>query len=252
VLTSGEEIPARVVVSGADPKRTLLGLVDPMHLAPEFVRRAQNIRMRGTLAKINYAVSSLPRFSGLASLDAGEHGEALSGRIRLNPEVEAIERAFDAAKYGAASDDPWMELTIPSIADPSLAKPGQHVVSAYLQYAPYALRGTTWDAERDRLGRIATRTIASYAPAFSESIVAQQVITPLDLERTYGLTGGHIFHGELALDQFFVTRPLLGWARYATPIRSLFLCGSGTHPGTGINGRSGALAAKEIARQFKR
>jgi phytoene dehydrogenase-like protein len=252
VLASGEEIPARVVVSGVDPKRTLLGLVDPMHLAPELVRRAQNIRTHGTLAKVNYAVSSLPRFSGIAGLEPGEQTAALSGRIRLNPEVDAIERAFDAAKYGAVSEDPWMELTIPSIADPSLAKPGQHVVSAYLQYAPYTLRGTTWDAERDRLGEIATRTIASYAPAFGESIVAQQVITPLDLERTYGLTGGHIFHGELALDQFFVTRPLLGWARYATPIRGLFLCGSGTHPGTGINGRSGALAAKEIARQFRR
>jgi phytoene dehydrogenase-like protein len=223
-----------------------------MHLAPEFLRRTENIRMHGTLAKINYAVSSLPRFGGLASLDAGQQAAALSGRIRLNPEVDAIERAFDAAKYGAVSDDPWMELTIPSIADPGLAKPGQHVVSAYLQYAPYTLRGTTWDAERDRLGGIATRTIASYAPGFGASIVAQQVITPLDLERTYGLTGGHFFHGELALDQFFVTRPLLGWARYTTPIRRLFLCGSGSHPGTGINGRSGALAAKEIVRRLKR
>jgi phytoene dehydrogenase-like protein len=252
VLASGEEIPARLVVSGVDPKRTLLGFVDPMYLAPEVVRRAQNIRMHGTLAKVNYAVSSLPRFSGIGGLEPGQQTAALSGRIRLNPDVDAIERAFDAAKYGAVSDDPWMELTIPSIADPSLAKPGQHVVSAYLQYAPYTLRGTNWDAERDRLGGIATRTIASYAPAFGDSIVAQQVITPLDLERTYGLTGGHIFHGELALDQFFVTRPLLGWARYATPIRGLFLCGSGTHPGTGINGRSGALAAREIARRFKR
>jgi phytoene dehydrogenase-like protein len=252
VLASGEEISARVIVSGVDPRRTLLGLVDPMHLPPDLVRRAQNIRMHGTLAKVNYAVSSLPRFSGIAGLETGQQTAALSGRIRLNPEVDAIERAFDAAKYGGVSDDPWMELTIPSIADASLAKPGQHVVSAYLQYAPYTLRGTTWDAERGRLGGIATRTIASYAPGFGESIVAQQVITPLDLERTYGLTGGHVFHGELALDQFFVTRPLLGWARYATPIRGLFLCGSGTHPGTGINGRSGALAAKEIARQFKR
>ena len=129
---------------------------------------------------------------------------------------------------------------------------GQHVISAYVQYAPYCLRGTNWDAERDRLGDAATQTIAAYAPGFQSTIVARQVITPLDLERTYGLTGGHIFHGEITLDQFFVTRPLLGWARYRTPIHRLYLCGSGTHPGTGLNGRSGALAAKEIARDLRR
>lgn len=242
VLSTGEEIAARLVVSGIDPRRTLLDLVDPLHLAPDFLRRVQNIRARGTLAKINYAVSALPRFAG--NLDAA----ALSGRIRLSPGTDALERAFDAAKYGALSDDPWMELTIPSIIDASLAPPGRHVVSAYVQYAPHALRSSTWDAERDRLGALATRTIASYAPGFESSVVAQQVITPLDLERTYGLSGGHMFHGELALDQYFVTRPLLGWSRYATPIRRLFLCGSGTHPGTGLNGRAGALAAREILR----
>jgi phytoene dehydrogenase-like protein len=128
---------------------------------------------------------------------------------------------------------------------------GQHVVSAYVQYAPYHLRGTTWDAARDRLATAATATIARYAAGFDSSIIAREVITPLDLERTYGLTGGHIFHGELALDQLFVTRPLLGWARYATPIRNLFLCGSGTHPGTGLNGRSGALAARAIFAAMK-
>jgi phytoene dehydrogenase-like protein len=248
VLSNGEAIDARVVVSSLDPRRTLLGLVDPMQLAPEFVQRVRNIRAHGTLAKINYAIASLPRFSGLAAFDDAGQTAALSGRIRLSPEIDAIERAFDAAKYGGVSATPWMELTIPSIADPALAPPGQHVVSAYLQYAPYALRGTTWDAERDRLGETATRTIASYAPGFERSIVAQQVITPLDLEQRYGLTGGHIFHGDLALDQYFVTRPLLGWARYATPVRDLYLCGSGTHPGTGLTGRSGALAAKEILR----
>jgi phytoene dehydrogenase-like protein len=251
-LTSGNTIDARIVVSGVDPKRTLLGLVDPMHLAPEFVRRVQNIRTHGALAKINYAVSSLPRFSSMPASGPIDEAPALSGRIRLSPEIDAIERAFDAAKYGAFAEDPWMELTIPSIVDRSLAPAGQHVVSAYLQYAPYTLRGTSWDAERDRLGVIATRTIASYAPGFETSILAQQVITPLDLERTYGLTGGHIFHGELALDQFFVTRPLLGWARYATPIQRLFLCGSGTHPGTGLTGRSGALAAREIVKALRK
>jgi phytoene dehydrogenase-like protein len=287
VLESGEEIRARAVVSNADPKRTLLGLVDPMHLTPELMQRVKNIRAHGTLAKVNYAVSALCRFSGLAAL-GGQQTEALSGRIRLNRNIDAIERAFDAAKYGAYSTEPWIELTIPSLNDPALAPDGQHVVSAYVQYAPYQLRGEgrsedlrhakgsdgrtedlphmqrgsedprrsgdarLWDRERDALGRVVTDTIAAYAPGFASTIVAQQVITPLDLERTYGLTGGHIFHGELALDQFFVTRPLLGWAHHQTPIRNLFLCGSGTHPGTGLTGRSGALAAKEIVRHLKR
>jgi len=251
-LASGDTIAARAVVSNADPKRTLLGLLDPMHLAPDVVRRIQNIRAHGTLAKVNYAVSSLPRFAGLDALSAGEQSAALSGRIRLAHNIDGIERAFDAAKYGAFADEPWIELTIPSIADPSLSPQGQHVVSAYVQYAPYHLRGTTWDAERDRLAAAATRTIAQYSPGFESSIVACTIITPLDLERTYGLTGGHIFHGELSLDQWFVTRPLLGWARYRTPIAHLYLCGSGTHPGTGLDGRSGALAAKEILKAMKR
>ena len=251
-LASGETIAARAVVSNADPKRTLLGLVDPMHLAPEVVRRIQNIRAHGTLAKINFAVSTLPRFPGVEALHGAERTHALSGRIRLARDIDSIERAFDAAKYGGFSEEPWIELTIPSITDPTLAPPGQHVLSAYVQYAPYHVRGTGWDAERDRLATVATHTIAQYAPGFENSIVAREVITPLDLERTYGLTGGHIFHGELSLDQWFITRPVLGWARYRTPIDRLYLCGSGTHPGTGLDGRSGALAARAIIKDMKR
>jgi phytoene dehydrogenase-like protein len=251
VLSNGESIAARAVISSADPKRTLLGLVDPMHLAPDFLRRLQNVRMHGTLAKVNYAVSSLPPFDGLTAVDAAEQAAALSGRIRLNRDIDGVERAFDAAKYGGYAEEPSLELTIPSIGDDSLAPAGRHVISTYVQFAPYHLRGTTWDGERDRLGDVTTRTIAQYAPGFESTIVARQVITPLDLERIYGLTGGHIFHGELALDQFFITRPLLGWARYRTPIRNLYLCGSGTHPGTGLNGRSGAMAAKEILKALK-
>ena len=216
------------------------------------MRQVGNIRMHGTLAKVNYATSALPRFSGLAPLDDGQRAAALSGRIRLAADIDGIERAFDAAKYGGYSDAPWIELTIPSLADPALASVGTHAISAYVQYAPYHLRGTTWDMERDRLGATVTHAIAKYAPGFESTVVAREVITPLDLERTYGLTGGHIFHGEIALDQYFVTRPLLGWARYETPIRALFLCGSGTHPGTGLNGRSGALAAKAIARAMRK
>jgi phytoene dehydrogenase-like protein len=251
-LASGEALTARAIVSSADPKRTLLGLVDPMQLAPELVQRVRNIRAHGTLAKVNYAVSSLPRVTGLARLHAAQQAAALSGRIRLATNIDAIERAFDAAKYGGFAAEPWIELTIPSIVDPTLAPTARHVVSAYVQYAPYHLRGTDWDAERDRLGSVTTRTIEQYVPGFESSVLAREVITPLDLERTYGLTGGHIFHGELALDQFFITRPLLGWSRYRTPIKNLFLCGSGTHPGTGLDGRSGALAAKEIVKAIKR
>jgi phytoene dehydrogenase-like protein len=251
-LRSGEAITARCVVSNADPKRTLLGLVDPVHLAPEIVRRLQNFRTRGVLAKINYAVSSLPRVKGVESLHGAERTAALSGRIRLAQDIDTIERAFDAAKYGAFADEPWIELAIPSVADSTLAPQGQHVVSAYAQYAPYELRGTTWDAERERFAAIVTRTIEQYVPGFEASIVARTVITPLDLERSYALTGGHIFHGELALDQWFVTRPLLGVARYQTPIDGLYLCGAGTHPGTGLDGRSGANAAGEILKRMKK
>ena len=250
-LATGDTIAARAVVSNADPRRTLLGLLDPMHLDPEIVRRIQHIRAHGTLAAINYTVSSLPRFNGVETLHGAERTAALSGRIRLARDLDGIERAFDAAKYGGFAEEPWIELTIPSITDPSAAPQGQHVVSAYVQYAPYHLRGTTWDAERDRLATAATRTIAQYAPGFESSILARTVITPLDLERSYGLTGGHIFHGELSLDQWFITRPLLGWARYRTPIDRLFLCGSGTHPGTGLDGRSGANAARQILKSLK-
>lgn len=251
-LSSGETLTARVVVSNADPKRTLLGLVDPIHLAPDTLRRVQNIRANGTLAKINYAVSRLPTLAALATRDAGERTAAMSGRIRLAPDSDHIERAFDAAKYGNFSSDPWIELTVPSILDPTLAPDGQHVVSACVQYAPYRLREKTWDAEREALGDAATSAIDRYLPGFTAAIIAREVITPFDFERTYGLTGGHIFHGELALDQLFVTRPLLGWARYAAPIRNLFLCGSGTHPGTGLDGRSGANAARAIAKALGR
>jgi len=245
VLEGGEEVRGRAVVSNADPRRTL-ALVDPLHLPPDFREAARNIRVRGTLSKVNFAVSALPRFSSLSSLDAAARSAALSGWIRLARDVDAIERAFDAAKYGAIADEPFVELAIPTLADPALAPAGQHVVSAYVQFTPAALRGTTWDQERERLGDLVARAIERYAPGFGQLVLGRQVISPADLERHYGLTGGHIFHGELALDQLLLARPLLGWARYGMPIRNLYMCGSGTHPGTGLDGRSGALAAREI------
>jgi phytoene dehydrogenase-like protein len=252
VLTTGEEVAARDVVSNADPRRTLLGLVDPVHLAPAFRDGTRQIRMRGALAKINLALSALPRFTSLSHLDAARQAEALSGCVRLAGSVDAIERAFDAAKYGGYSGEPWIEMAFSSVADPGLAPPGQHVASVYVQFMPVALRDSSWEAERDRLGDVAVRTIAGYAPGFESLVLARQVITPLDLEQTHGLTGGHIFHGELALDQLLLSRPVLGYARYRTPIRHLYLCGTGTHPGTGLDGRAGALAAREILRNARR
>jgi phytoene dehydrogenase-like protein len=249
VLTSGEEISARAVVSNADPKRTLMRLVDPTHLAPDFVQKIKNYRCMGTVAKINLALSVLPEFT---ALKIKGNVELLKGRIQIGPEIDYLERAFDESKYGNFSRNPYIEITIPSLSDPSLAPAGQHVMSIYMQYAPYALKNGNWDSQRIALGETVVKTIAQYAPNLPQTILSHQIITPKDLEETYGLTGGHIFHGELALDQFFTMRPLLDWARYRTPIENLYLCGSGTHPGTGLTGGSGANAAREIAKALKK
>jgi phytoene dehydrogenase-like protein len=247
VLAGGEEVDAKAVVSNADPRRTLLKLVDPMHLAPDFAMKLQNYRMQGTVAKVNFALSALPKFAALEGRE-----EALRGRIHIGPEIDYLERAFDESKYGNFSPHPYLELTIPSLTDPALAPAGKHVMSVYMQYAPYKLRSADWGGQRDALGNTVVQTLSEYAPGFSELVEDAQIITPKDLEETYGLTGGHIFHGELALDQFFTMRPLLDWARYKTPIRNLYLCGSGTHPGAGLTGGSGANAAREIVKFLHR
>jgi phytoene dehydrogenase-like protein len=248
VLASGEEIAARAVVSNADPKSTLMRLVDPAHLTPDFVQKMKNYRCMGTVAKINLALSALPEFT---ALKAKGNGNLMRGRIQISPEIDYLERAFDDSKYGNFSRNPYIEITIPSLADPSLAPAGKHVMSIYMQYAPYKLKEGNWDSQREILGEAVVKTISQYAPNFSQTILSGQIITPKDLEETYGLTGGHIFHGELALDQFFTMRPLLDWARYQTPIERLYLCGNGTHPGTGLTGGSGANAAREIAKALK-
>jgi phytoene dehydrogenase-like protein len=244
VLQSGEEVMARAVVSAVDPKKTFLRLCDPTDLAPEFLWRMRNYRASGTVAKVNLALAGLPKFTGV-------DGDALKGRIRVAPDIDHLERAFDHSKYGRYSTEPYIELTIPSLLDPSLAPAGSHVASMYVQFAPYQLRDTNWDRERAALGRLAIDTVERHAPGFRGLVTAEQVITPLDLEREYGLTGGHIFHGELALDQLLTMRPLLGWGQYRSPIRDLFLCSSGTHPGTGLTGGSGANAAREVARALR-
>ncbi|HYL14253.1 MAG TPA: NAD(P)/FAD-dependent oxidoreductase [Terriglobales bacterium] len=248
VLSTGEEINAKAVISNADPKRTLLKLVDPTHLSPDFVQRLQHYRMPGTVAKVNLALSGLPNFTALN----GQSNSALAGRIHIGPEIDYLERAFDEAKYGNFSRQPYLEIAIPSVTDPSLAPEGKHVMSVYMQYAPYKLKDSNWDKERVALGDTVVKTLAQYAPNLPELIVHHQIITPQDLEDNFGLTGGHIFHGELSLDQFFTMRPLLDWARYRTPIRNLYLCGSGTHPGAGLTGGSGANAAREIVRDLRK
>lgn len=248
VLASGEEITARAVISNADPKRTLMRLVDPAHLSPDFLQKIKNYRSFGTVAKINLALSALPEFTALKA----NGSDSLKSRIQISPEIDYLERAFDESKYGNFSHHPYLEITFPSLSEPSLAPAGQHVISIYMQYAPYSLKNSDWDTQRKALGETVVRTIAQYAPNLPQSILCQQIITPKDLEETYGLTGGQIFHGELALDQFFTMRPLLDWARYRTPIDGLFLCGNGTHPGTGLTGGSGANAAREIMKALKK
>ncbi len=245
VLQSGEELSARAVVSNADPRTTFLKLVDPVDLDPNFLLKVRNYRALGVSAKINLALSGLPSFAVDGDI------ARLSGRIHVGPDIDYLERAFDAAKYGDYSPEPYMDITIPSLTDDSLAPKGAHVMSIYVQYAPYKLKDGDWHARRDEFADNALNVLTNYAPDLKRLIVARQVITPLDLEETYGLSGGHIHHGEQTLDQFFTFRPLIGWAQYRTPIKGLYLCGAGTHPGGGVTGGSGANAAREIIKDFK-
>jgi len=247
LLSTGEEIAAKVVVSNADPKRTLLHLIDSTHLSPDFVQKLQHYRGNGTVAKVNLALSGLPNFTAIKNGSTN----ALKGRIHIGHEIDYLERAFDESKYGNFSRQPYLEAMIPSLTDPTLAPDGKHVMSIYMQYAPYKLKGD-WESQRRELGQTVVKTLAQYAPNLPELILTHQIITPLDLEEKYGLTGGQIFHGDLALDQFFTMRPLLDWARYRTPIQNLYLCGSGTHPGVGLTGGSGANAAREILKELKK
>jgi len=250
VLAGGEEIAAKAVISSADPRQTFLRLLEPMQLPPDFSFRLRSYRSVGTTAKVNLALDSLPEFPALRG-NGGKPEAALAGRIHIGPEIDYLERAFDAAKYGRFSESPWLDVTLPTLTDPSLAPAGKHVISILVHFAPSALRDTDWEAQREALGDTVVRTLAEHAPDLPQRVRARQVLTPRDLEETFGLTGGHIFHGELALDQLFTMRPLLEWARYRTPLRGLYLCGSGTHPGNGLTGLSGANAAREILKDLR-
>jgi phytoene dehydrogenase-like protein len=244
VLSNGEELPAWTCVSSHDPGITFLELIDPGELEPSFRNKIQNYRAVGTVAKVHLALTALPEFeSGCV--------EKLSGRIHIGPEIDYLERAFDAAKYGEFSPQPYMEITIPTLTDSSLAPNGAHVMSIHAQFAPYELKEGDWDARREELGDVIVNALSAYAPDLKELIVGRQVLTPLDLER-YGLSGGHIHHGEMSLDQLFAFRPVIGYARYRTPIAGLYLCGSGTHPGGGVTGAPGYNASREILKDLKR
>jgi len=252
-LASGETILAPIVVSGLDPKRTLVELADPVTIGPSMRWRAGNYRTPGVVAKVNLVVDRLPRFTAAV----GDDEQLLRGRILAAPGIDAIERAFDAAKYGRVSDTPVLEATIPSLVDPSLvdgAPDGTHVVSVSAQYAPFKLRGGSWDdpGRADSVGDSVVAVLDGLAPGFAASVRAREVISPLDLERDYGLSGGHPLHGEQALDQFFLWRPFLGSGRYRLPIGGLYLCASGAHPGGGVTGQPGQNAAREILSDLKR
>jgi phytoene dehydrogenase-like protein len=245
-VVAGREVPARIVVSGADPKATLLSLVDAADLGPELRGKLVNYRAAGTLAKVNLALSTLPAFAGVRD------SSALTGRIHVGPSLDYMERAFDHVKYGEMSDEPWLDVRIPTLLDPQLAPAAAHVASVYVHCAPYRLRAGGWDAGRALLLERTLAVLERYAPGVRSTIVAAQVVTPAALESEFGLTGGHIFHGELAPDQLFAMRPLIGYARYRTPVEGLYLCGAGTHPGGFLTGVSGRLAAEEVARSGRR
>jgi phytoene dehydrogenase-like protein len=241
VLGSGEEVRAPVVVSSLDPRLTFLRLLAPGDLPDAFVEDVGRYRFRGSSAKVNLALDALPDFTALPG--PGAH---LRGAISISPTMDYMERAYDEAKYGRFSSRPYLDVVIPSLTDPGVAPPGKHVLSCFVQYAPYHLADGTWDEHRERLGDVVLDTLAAYAPNIREVVVGRQVVTPLDLEREWGLSEGNIFQGELTLEQLFFLRPVPGWAQYRTPVPGLYMCGAATHPGGGIMGAPGRNAATRI------
>jgi phytoene dehydrogenase-like protein len=247
-LADGQELEAGVVVSGLDPRTTLQGLVDPETLGPELGWEVDNLRDRGVTAKVNLALSELPSFEGLEGHDAAMR---LRGRIVVAPSMRYLDLAADASKYGRISEAPWLEATIPSLVDPLLvdgAAAGgvKHVMSVLVQTAPYALRDSDWETQREPLGDLVVRTLETVAPGIGAQIVAREVLTPLDIEQSFGVTGGHPLHLEPGLDQWFAWRPLLGYARHRMPLKGLYLCAAGAHPGGGVTGLPGRNAAAAV------
>ena len=246
VLENGDEITADVVVSSVDPNLTFLKFLDPRELPDDFVECVQRYKYRGSSGKVNLALDTLPDFTSLPG--PGHH---LRGAISISPSVDYMEQAYDDAKYGRFSRRPYMDIVIPSLTDSSLAPPGKHVMSCFVQYAPYHLREGSWDNQREAFGDAVIDAIAEHAPNIKNIIRHRQVLTPLDIERTFGLTEGNIFQGELTLEQLFFLRPVPGWAQYGTPVDRLYMCGSATHPGGGIMGAPGKNAAERILREVR-
>jgi phytoene dehydrogenase-like protein len=238
VLDDGSEIAARAVMSGLDPRRTFLALLEESDLPPDLVADVRRYRFRGSSAKVNLALSEIPDFTCMPG--PGPH---LRGAISISPSIDYLERAYDDAKYGEPSRHPYMDIILPSMIDPGMAPPGRHVMSIFVQYAPWQVNGGWTDARREQVGDTVIDTLAEYAPNLKRAILHRQVVTPADIERLTGLSEGNIFQGELALQQLFFLRPAPAWARYRTPVRGFYQCGSGTHPGGGIMGASGRLAA---------
>jgi phytoene dehydrogenase-like protein len=248
VLEDGTEIRARVVLSNADPKRTFLGMVPERDLPSDFVRAIRGIKMDGPCAKVNMVLSEEPRFTGTPA----EYAPQQRSLFTLVPSLEFAERCYDIAKFGEIPEQLWVDCVIASNADSSLAPAGKHIMTCFVQYVPYKLREGTWDEKRELLGDRVVKKIAEYAPNVPSAIVARQVLTPLDLERTYGLTEGNIFHGDLNLEQLFFNRPVAGWSQYRTPIAGLYLCGAGAHPGGGVTGAPGHNSAHQVLRDLKK
>jgi phytoene dehydrogenase-like protein len=241
VLENGDEIAAKVVASSLDPRQTFVRFIDRGLLPEEFQQDIDRYKFRGSSGKVNLALDGLPDFTCLPG--AGAH---LRGAVSISPSVDYMERAYDAAKYGKFSRRPYIDVVIPSLTDPSVAPPGKHVMSCFVQYAPYHLKEGTWDDKREEFGDTVIRTLAEYAPNLPGIVRHRQVLTPLDFEREWGLSEGNIFQGELTLEQLFFLRPAPGWSQYRTPVRQLYMCGSATHPGGGIMGAPGRNAALRI------
>src|SRR6202162_286978 len=246
VLKNGDEISANVVSSSVDPHLTFERFLEPSELPADFLEGVRRYKYRGSSGKVNIALDGLPDFKALPG--PGAH---LRGAISISPGIEYMERAYDDAKYGQYSRRPYIDMVIPSLTDPSVAPPGKHVLSCFVQYAPYRLAESTWDDQREAFGDTVVNTIAEHAPNIKKLIVGRQVLTPLDLEREFGLTQGNIFQGELSLEQLFFLRPVPGWAYYKTPVENLYMCGSATHPGGGIMGAPGRIASQVILKEWK-
>jgi len=245
-LQDGEELSANVVSSSVDPHLTFEKFLEPGELPADFLEGVRRYKFRGSSGKVNLALDALPNFKCLPG--PGAH---LRGAMSISPSMEYMERAYDDAKYGNFSRRPYIDMVIPSVTDPSVAPPGKHVLSCFVQYAPYKLAEGTWDDQKEAFGENVINTIAEYAPNIKDIIIGRQVLTPLDLEREFGLTQGNIFQGELSLEQLFFLRPVAGWAYYRTPIQNLYMCGSATHPGGGIMGANGRIASQVILKEWK-